>query len=172
MTKQNKRNWADGPRRPKFKPQPISRMLDAYMRGQPGARRARGLAALKQDWADIAGPDFRGLAWPDRIDQGRAGKPGALVLRAAPGAALLLQHESPRLIERVNGYLGANVIGRVRIAPGPMPARRQEARFPPPPLEVDHPRAIALAAKAKGVQSERLAEALTRLGRAIGGGSK
>lgn len=158
----------DWPRRRKYKPQPIARMLDAYLRGAPGARRARGFAALKLDWADIAGPDFRDLAWPVRVEPGRNGRPGALAVRAAPGAALLLQHEAPRLVERVNAFLGAEAIGRIRISPGPMPRPAKPPRPRPKPLPLDDPRSKDLATRASALGSDRLGEALARLGRAVG----
>ena len=93
-------------RKPKFRPQPIARMLDAYLSGHPGARKARGLAALRRDWADIVGPDFKDIAWPERIDPPRGRRPAELCVRATAGTAVLLQHDGPRLVARVNDYLG------------------------------------------------------------------
>lgn len=151
-----------------YAPQPISRMLGRMLKRAPVARSARGLAALKRDWADVAGPEFAEIAWPDRLDPARNGRPGALALMAAPGAALILQHDGPRLMERVNGYLGAGAIGRIRIAPG-VPPRRQTRVMPPKPIPADHPKAQALAERAANVGSDRLAEALTRLGRSVAG---
>lgn len=144
-------------------------MLDSVLRGHPGAKRARGLAALRLDWPDVAGPEFEGLAWPDRFEPGRGGRAGALVVRAAPGAALLLQHDGPRLAERVNAFLGADAVARIKVAPGPMPRGRTTRAMPARPLAEDDPRARAVAAKAERVGSEKLAAALTRLGRAVGG---
>ncbi len=165
MTDQDKR-------RPKFRPQPIARMLDGLLRNAPGARRARGFAALKRDWASVVGPEFKDIAWPERFEPSRGGKPGALAVRAAPGAALLLQHDGPRLIERINAFLGAEAVGRIRIVPGAPPAAAPRPALPRPPLAPDDPRTQAIAAKAAGIGSDRLAAALTRLGRAVGGSEK
>jgi len=146
----------------------LARSLDELFRGAPGAKRARALAALKRDWASVAGPDLARLSELEGIQPARGKTKGALILRAAPGGALVLQHEAPRLIERVNGFLGADVVGRVKIAPG-LPRPAGQAAFAPPPLldEAD-PRAQDIARRAKDVGSPRLAEALTRLGRAVG----
>ncbi len=156
-------------RKPKFRPQPIARMLDAYLSGHPGARKARGLAALRRDWADIVGPDFKDIAWPERIDPPRGRRPAELCVRATAGTAVLLQHDGPRLVARVNDYLGAAAIGGIRIVPGapPRPAARPDRA--PPPLAEDDPRALALAARAERIGSDPLAAALVRLGRAVAG---
>jgi hypothetical protein len=155
-------------RRRTYVPQPISASLGRMMKRSPIARSARGLAALKRDWADVAGDEFAEIAWPDRLDPARNGRPGVLAVKAAAGAALILQHDGPRLVERVNGYLGAGAIGRIRIAPG-APPRRVPRKMPPKPIPEDHPQAEALAEKAAGVGSDRLAAALTRLGRSVAG---
>ena len=154
-------------RRAAFRLEPMAPIVDALLRGAPGARRGRGLAALKREWASVAGPDFKDIAAPDRFDPPRKGRPGVLVLRAHPGAALLLQHEGPRLVERVNAFLGAEAIGRVRIAAGAPPPPQPERRLPPRPLADDDPRAEALARRARTMASPDLAAALTRLGRAV-----
>lgn len=146
-------------------------MLDGYMRKHPGARRARGLAALKQDWASVVGPDFKDIAWPEKFEPSRDGRPGALAVRAAPGAALLLQHDGPRLVERINGYLGAEAIARIRIAPGAPPAKRPRP-MPARPLAVDDPQTKAIAGRAGAIEDDALAAALVRLGRAVGGQKK
>jgi len=153
-------------RRRTFAPQPIASTLIRMLKRAPVARSAKGLAALKRDWADVAGPEFADIAWPDRFDPARNGRPGVLAVHAAAGAALVLQHDGPRLIERVNGYLGAGAVGRIRIAPG-VPPRREAPRMPPKPIPENHPKAEALMAKASSVGSDRLAAALTRLGRSV-----
>lgn len=159
----------DDKRLSRYRPAPVAQTVERLLRGAPGARRARGFAALRRDWADVAGPEFKDLAWPERLEPARAGRPGALAVRAAPGAALLLQHDGPRLVERVNAYLGAEAIGRIRIARGAPPPPKPSRRLPAPPLPADDPAARDLARRADGLGSDRLAAALTRLGRAVGG---
>jgi hypothetical protein len=88
-------------------------------------------------------------------------------VRVVSGVALLLQHDAPRLIQRVNTYLGNDAIGAVKIVPGAPPAPVKRV-FRKPPLDADHPTAKALEVRAASVGSERLAAALVRLGRAVG----
>lgn len=153
-------------RRRTYAPQSIASTLGRMLKRAPTARSAKGLAALKRDWTDVAGPEFADIAWPDRFDPARNGRPGVLAVKAAAGAALVLQHDGPRLIGRVNGYLGAGAVGRIRIAPG-VPPRRQSRQMPPKPIPENHPKAEALAVKASSVESDRLAAALMRLGRSV-----
>ena len=156
----------DSKRKRTYRPQPISRMLDGVLRNHPGARRARGFAGLKRDWSDIAGPDFKDIASPDRLDPPQGKRPGVLRVRVVSGAALLLQHDAPRLVQRVNAYLGNDAIAEIRIVPGAPPTLVKRA-MPRHPLAADHPKAKALEERAASVGSERLAAALVRLGRAI-----
>jgi len=154
-------------RRPKFRPQPIARMLDGYLRGKPGVARARGLASLKIEWEAIAGEAFARVCLPLRVEKSKGRAGAVLVVAAAPGTALILQHDAPRLIERVNGYLGAGALERVRIAPVPFAVPKPRKAAARPRLGEDDPRAEALKAKAARLPSERLAAALVRLGRAV-----
>lgn len=162
MTNNDKRQF-------RYAPQPLGRMLQGMFRGAPGAGRARAFAALKRDWPDIAGPEFRDISWPERIEPSRNGRAGVLALRASPGAALILQHDGPRLIERVNGYLGADAVGRIRIAPGPVPTKRP-GWSPPPTTELasDNPHDRRIVERADRLDSDRLAAALKRLAARIG----
>ena len=64
------------------------------------ARRGGGiLVRLKAEWAAIVGPDWAEVTWPTAL-----GRDGVLKLRAAPGAALELQHRAPLIIERINCF--------------------------------------------------------------------
>lgn len=167
MTSENKRP-KQVQRRFLSKPQPLARTLDALFRGAPGAKRAQAVAALKRDWKSLAGPDLARLSEVEGVAPARGRAKGVLVLRAAPGAALLLQHEAPRIIERVNGFLGGDAVSRVKIAPGMLQGAKDKPFERPPSLDAEHPRAQAIAERADKLQSPRLAEALTRLGRSIG----
>ncbi len=153
----------------RYAPQPLGRMLQGMFRGAPGVARARAFAGLKQDWLAIAGPEFGEISWPERFEPSRNGRAGVLAIRAASGAALLLQHDGPRLIERVNGYLGADAVGRIRIVPGAPPPPRP-GRIPPPPADLapDSPRAKRILERADSLESDRLGAALKRLAARVG----
>jgi hypothetical protein len=89
---------------------------------------------------------------------------GILTVQAAPGFALELQYETPRLIERLNGYFGYGAISAIKIVPGS--AARQSrlpkaAPAPPPGEDAAHEERLA------GIAEAGLKEALARLGAGV-----
>jgi hypothetical protein len=86
-------------------------------------------------WDEIAGPETARLARPLKLSDGPSG--GVLTLRAEPGAAVFLQHESRTLCERINTYLGRRAVARLKFVPGPIATRpklpvRAAAKAPVP----------------------------------------
>jgi hypothetical protein len=110
-------------------------------------------------WDEIAGPETARLARPLRLSDGPSG--GVLTLRAEPGAAVFLQHESRTLCERINTYLGRAAVARVKFVPGPVMARPRPQPRPPAkgPVPATDP-----ARKYEG--PEGLREALLKLAQA------
>jgi hypothetical protein len=102
-------------------------------------------------WREIVGTDVARVAQPVRFQDGAEG--GVLTLRCLPGSAVLLQHETRALIARINGFLGARRVGRLRLVTG-SPVRIAE----PPP----HP--LAGGAAPDSAPPAGLADALARLG--------
>ncbi len=107
-------------------------------------------------WEEIAGTETARLTHPIRLAEDASG--GVLTLRAEPGAALFLQHESRALCERINAYLGRAAIARLRFVQGPVTARAQSA---PPKVNKAPVPAADPARKYQG--PEGLREALLRL---------
>ncbi len=110
-------------------------------------------------WRDIAGPEVARLAQPIRLAEGPSG--GVLTLKAEPGAALFLQHESRTLCERINTFLGFEAVARLRFVQGPI-AQKSVApprRPSPAPLSPTDP---VLSCKGP----EPLREAMVRLAKA------
>jgi hypothetical protein len=101
-------------------------------------------------WATIAGPAIARIAQPVKWQEGKEG--ATITLKCEAGAAVLLQHETRALIERLNAYLGAGRVARLKLVPG----RFSQASEPP-----GHP---APAAEPPG-ESSALPEALDRLAR-------
>jgi hypothetical protein len=101
-------------------------------------------------WTEIAGAAIARIARPLKWQEGKEG--ATLTLKCEAGAAVLLQHETRALIERLNAYLGAGRIARLKLAPG---------RFFEPSEPPGHPAPTAdpLA------ESPGLPEALARLTR-------
>ncbi|MFL6688644.1 MAG: DUF721 domain-containing protein [Alphaproteobacteria bacterium] len=138
---------------------------------------ARGAVGLSQDifaragfrdpalvlrWADIAGPEVARLCQPLKLSDGPAG--GVLTLKAEPGAAIFLQHESRALCERINRWLGREAITRLRFVQGPLaaPAKAKPRRPSSGEIQPDDP---ALAYNGP----EPVREALIKLARSRSG---
>ena len=107
-------------------------------------------ATLLIRWSEIVGPHIARVALPQKWQDGPDG--AVLTLKCEPGAAVLLQHQTRMLIERLNTYLGQGRIIRLKLVPGRMTERADLPR---------HPRPEAQA----GTESASLGEALTRLAR-------
>jgi hypothetical protein len=129
------------------------------------ARRGGGiLVRLKAEWAAIVGPDWAKVSWPTAL-----GRDGVLKLRAAPGAALELQHRAPLIIERINLFFGRAVITRLALVQGPLPLGSEPSRPVIRPLLKGE--AKALDERLSGIADPDLRAALAQLGRAVSGGS-
>ena len=105
-------------------------------------------ATLLIRWPEIVGPQIARIALPQRWQDGPEG--AVLTLKCEAGAAVLLQHQTRMLIERLNTYLGRGRIKRLKLVPG-----RLTPRAEPP----GHPRPEAQASP----DSRSLGEALARL---------
>ncbi len=88
------------------------------------ARHGFAQADLVSHWADIAGADLAAISAPERIKwpRGPGEEPqksgGTLVIRAAPGRALDLQYEGPRLLARVNSFFGYGAVTHLKVTQG------------------------------------------------------
>lgn len=101
----------------------------------PIARKALGkrfaaLGALLEDWAHIVGADLAGRTQPMKLDFPHGERQGGvLTIRTASADALELQHETPRILDRLNGHFGYRAVERIKLvqapptSPGPPPAR-------------------------------------------------
>jgi len=110
-------------------------------------------------WDEIAGVETARLAQPIKISESASG--GVLTLRAEPGAALFLQHDSRALCERINAYLGRPAISRLRFVQGPLTPRDRQ----PLPKPANGPVPAADPAR-KYDGPEGLRDALLRLAQA------
>jgi hypothetical protein len=143
-----RRGWADAVAR------------DARLVGQAAFVRA-GFKdpSLVLRWAEIAGPEVARLATPVKLSESTQG--GVLTLKAEPGAALFLQHETRPLCDRINAYLGRQAVAKLRFVQGTLISR-------PAPKHAGRPvKAVAPNdAARKFVGSEKMREALLRLAKA------
>jgi hypothetical protein len=101
-----------------------------------------------------------------KLVKGRAGAPSTLEIRVAGPAAAIIQHQAHEILGRVNLFLGAEAVGKLRIVQGPL--RRPE---PPPPKRRAAPLDAALEAKLAADLADapegKLKDALTKLGRGV-----
>lgn len=123
--------------------------------------KARGaaLAALLAEWPLIVGDELARTSLPDKLTG------TTLRLLVAPSAALVFQHDAPRILARINAYFGRSAIIRLSLVQGPLPMTAP-ARRPARPSLPAH-RQAALKRATEGIADDRLKAALERLGRAI-----
>jgi len=123
---------------PQDETQPSRRGRAAAVAGDTGSLSAQAFSrmgfrdpALVLHWREIAGPEVARLCQPLRFSEGPQG--GILTLKALPGAALFLGHETRALTGRINAYLGRPAVARLKfvqgafIAPSPSPKLRRPA---------------------------------------------
>jgi hypothetical protein len=111
-------------------------------------------------WAEIAGQSLAEHCFPYRLSNASSG--ATLTLVADDRAALELQHQSPKLIDKINTYFGRTVVNRIKVVAGDLPkglANRAAKR----PLGRDEE--AALKAQVEMVENPELRAALARLGR-------
>ena len=123
-------------------------------------RRNPAVARLAAEWAAAVGPALARATTPRRL-QG-----GTLTVACDGPMALELQHLAPALIERLNVYLGATVVQRLRLVQdGGLPGAAIAAARPPAPAR---PAVFAEAARrVTTLPAGPLREALARLGAAV-----
>ena len=138
------------------------------------AKFGRGAGALEPRWREIVGDQLARVTRPQKLTKGRGGTAGVLELRVAGPAALLVQHQSAEILSRVNLFLGAGTVEKLRIAQGPVKPPpeaaskpRRATRLPPLPAETE-----AALAKAVEPAPEGLKAALQQLGRAVLGNAR
>ena len=111
-------------------------------------------------WEEIAGPETARLAVPVKFREGPFG--GTLTLKAEPGAALFLQHETRELTERINAYLGRPLVAKLRFVQGPVMTRPRPAPRPTRPDAVPADDPANRYNGPESVRSARLALARAR----------
>ena len=134
----------------------------------------RGAGALEPRWREIVGDQLARVTRPQKLIKGRGGSGGVLELRVAGPAALLVQHQSAEILSRVNLFLGAGSVDKLRIAQGPVKSSAETASKPrrpskPPPLPAETEAELARAVE---TAPEGLKAALQKLGRAVLGESR
>ena len=129
-------------------------------------------AEILAGWRNIVGDEYAAFCAPERIrwprgqsefaSQGRRKAGGMLVIRVADGRAVELQHDSSRIIERVNTYYGYEAVTGLSFVQGPLPAPQERAVIREP---LSAEREQVLEQRIAPVRNDELRRALRRLGR-------
>jgi hypothetical protein len=148
-------------------PPPAARALAKTLKSLD-ARFGRGVDALGARWREIVGPSLARRTEPVKLSAARGEGGASLEIRVAGPAATLVQHQAPDILARVNLYLGAGSVDRLRIVQGPLRrAARAEPAKPRPRGPLDAAAERELAESLAGLPEGPLKNALTRLGREV-----
>jgi hypothetical protein len=145
---------------------PLIKALDAKF--------GQGPEGLQARWREIVGETLARRTEPVKLTKPRGGAGAVLDLRVDGPAAALIQHQAPDILARVNLFLGAGSVARLRVVQGPVrrpPAeqaaatvsrnRRRSARPLDAAVEADLESSLARLADG------RLKTALRGLGREV-----
>ena len=133
----------------------------------------RGIAEARliTHWPDIAGETMAAATRPVRVKQPRGMALGGVLVLAVDGArASEVEHEIPRLIERVNAHYGYGAVAEVKLTQaveGPISGRSHAEPKRPRcvrPDELPAEKKQQLDALTKPIESDALRDALQRLG--------
>ena len=148
-------------------PPPLGRALNKTLR-EFDARFGQGPGALQARWREVVGPEVAKRTEPVKLVKGRNGGPSSLEIRVAGPSAAIIQHQAHEILARVNLFLGADAVQKLRVVQGPL---RNKAEPQRPPSRRNAPLDAAEEAKLAGALAEApdgpLKQALIALGRGI-----
>jgi hypothetical protein len=152
-------------------PPPAGRALTAFVKALD-ARFGQGAGGLQARWKEIVGETLARRTEPVKLVKPRTG--GAILeIRVDGPAAALIQHQAPEILSRVNLYLGADSVAKLRIVQGPVrnanapaaPAATARGRRRAGPL--DAAVEARLEQDLAGAPDSPLKASLLKLGRAV-----
>ncbi len=136
------------------------------------ARFGQGVEGLAAHWTEVVGKALSARSEPGRLIKSRL-KPGAILeLRVEGPSSVLIQHQAPDIVQRVNLFLGAGAVTGLRIVQRPLartntrpaPGHAGRGRNKTPLDVVDERR---LANDLESFADGPLKRALHRLGREV-----
>lgn len=158
-------------RPPMRPPPPAGRSLAPYLK-KLEERFGPGSGPLQSRWREIVGDTIARRTEPTKLVKSRTGG-SVLEIKVDGPAAALIQHQAPEILSRVNLFLGADAVAKLRIVQGPVkapagpasPAASAKARRRAAPLDaaVEAELEAALADAPDGP----LKKALLKLGREV-----
>ncbi len=143
--------------------------LDKHFRAMTGAifkRHGFAQADVLSHWPEIIGAELAKTCVPERIRWPRPGeldsKRGAtLSVKAYAGEALVVQYAVPQMLERLNSFLGHGAITSIKVSPGHLVRKPDEA---PKPVAIVSPE---LLVRLSPISDDALQASLLHLGAAV-----
>lgn len=147
-------------------PPPAGRALRKFIHDLD-VKYGQGASALIARWREVVGPEIARRTEPVKLTKARAGGASALEIRVAGPSAAIIQHQAHEILARVNLFLGAEAVQKLRIVQGPL--RRSETAPPPRrrAAPLDAAQEAALTEGLANAPDGPLKDALLRLGRAV-----
>lgn len=154
-------------------PPPAGRSLAKLIKALD-ERFGRGPDALVARWSEIVGETLAARTEPVKLSKPRNGAGAILELKVDGPAAAVVQHQAPEILSRVNLYLGAGAVEKLRVVQGTVRKSQAAARAAATSAQARR-RAKPLDAAAEAELAEGLARvpdsplksALSRLGREV-----
>jgi hypothetical protein len=153
----------------------MNTLAAALPKAATAAMRKRGFAqgAVLSRWSEVVGPELAAHSAPERLVFPRDGSAGGATLhiRASGALALELQHLSPIVLERINGFFGYAAVARIALHQAPLPPKpKRVKRAPPRALSAAETDAIETAVGR--LDDEALRDRLRALGRSVAAAQK
>lgn len=103
-------------------PPPLGRALNRTLKDFD-AKFGQGPGALAARWREVVGAEIAKRTEVVKLTKGRNGGPASLEIRVAGPAAAIIQHQAHEILARVNLFLGAEAVQKLRIVQGPLQAK-------------------------------------------------
>lgn len=132
-------------------------------------QRGAALGDIVARWREMAGPLLAGETQPERLVYASgSGHAATLEIAVSPAFALEVQHLTPLILDKINGWFGYRAVAALRLKQ--MPIRRAAESQPAPARRIrplTAPEQERLAAMLEGVEDRELRQALESLGRSL-----
>jgi len=151
-----------------FGPQRLGRTLKTIA-GKALGRDGLAFGALLAEWSAVVGSRVGEQTGPLKLVFPAGKRENAVLhIRVSSAAALLIQHEEPQILERINAFMGWRAVARLKLVHA-APALPQKNYAPKPVKRLDPVQEARLTASTASIDDTDLRAALERLGRAVGG---
>ena len=141
------------------------------------ARHGAAWAGLLSNWQTVVGKPLSDIcqpekiSWPGRVSDQNESRSihqkigGTLVVKAAYGRALEIQHTSVQIIDRINAYYGYQAITRIKIVQGKI--SKSELAEKPVLKPLDPATVGQLKTQMSGIRDDQLRQALHNLAKGV-----